>query len=227
MKVVIIYLENHKESILQAKQCIKSCQKFGYDVTTLKGSTPRDMKIDFEYDEIKDARVRIFKKENHRKYLAKKACFSNHIRIWQKVVEMGEPILVLEHDAIAIKEWDNPEYKDVLCLNMKSAMSRTIFNSTRAPEEAYKYEGSINLEDSKSKLIYNRKNIFEKSYMLPGTASYAINPHGAIKLLKELTVHGWEQSDYFINTRNVDIKYTVPDYFTLNKNNLLTSHGIL
>jgi hypothetical protein len=61
--------------------------------------------------------------------------------------------------------------------------------------------------------------------MVPGTASYVVNPQGASKLLNQLSTYGWEQSDYFINTFNADIKYSVPDYFTLDKNNLLTSHG--
>ena len=225
MKAVVIYIENHYQSVDQAKQCIRSCRKYGYDVMSMKGSTPDKMRIDFDFDEIKDGRVRIFKKENHKKYLAKKACFSNHIRIWNQVLKLDEPILVLEHDAIAIKEWDNPNYNDVLCLNMKSAMSRTIFNSTRAPEEAYQKEGTIDLKESKSKLIYNRDNDFKGSYMVPGTASYVVNPQGASKLLNQSSTYGWEQSDYFINTFNADIKYSVPDYFVLDKNNLLTSHG--
>lgn len=225
MKAVVIYIENHKGSVLQAKQCIKSCKTFGYDVYTLKGSTPDNMKIDFNSDEIKDGRVRIFKEKNHKKYLAKKACFSNHIRLWNRVLKLNEPILVLEHDALAIKEWDNPNYDEVLCLNMKSAMGRTIFDSTRAPESAYQKQGVIDLKENKSKLIYNRNNDFKGSYMIPGTASYVVNPKGATKLLKQLSKYGWEQSDYFINTYNVDIKYSVPDYFVLDKNNLLTSHG--
>ena len=225
MKAIVIYIENHKGSVLQAKQCIKSCKKFGYDVYTLKGSTPDNMKTNFDFDEIKNGRVRIFKEKNHKKYLAKKACFSNHIRLWNQVLKLDEPILVLEHDALAIKEWDNPNYDEVLCLNMKSAMSRTIFNSTRAPEVAYQKQGVIDLKESKSKLIYSLDNDFKGSYMVPGTASYVVNPKGATKLLKQLSEHGWEQSDYFINTYNVDIKYSVPDYFVLDKNNLLTSHG--
>ena len=225
MKAIVIYIENHKGSVLQAKQCIKSCKKFGYDVYTLKGSTPDNMKTNFDFDKIKNGRVRIFKEKNYKKYLAKKACFSNHIRLWNQVLKLDEPILVLEHDALAIKEWDNPNYDEVLCLNMKSAMTRTIFNSTRAPEVAYQKQGVIDLKESKSKLIYSLDNDFKGSYMVPGTASYVVNPKGATKLLKQLSEHGWEQSDYFINTYNVDIKYSVPDYFVLDKNNLLTSHG--
>jgi GR25 family glycosyltransferase involved in LPS biosynthesis len=226
MKSCVIYVENHKRSIAQARRCIESCKKFGYDITTLKGSTPQNMKIPFEYPEIKDGRVRIFKRENPKKYLAKKACFSNHIRIWKKVIEVGEPILVLEHDAIAIKEWDEPEYKEILTLNMQSAMSRSIAHAVKPPVAAYSKEGIQDIKTSGSKLIYNRQNHYKGSFMMPGTAAYVINPAGAIKLLKALVEDGWEQSDYFMNTYNVDIKYSVPDYFKLDINNLHLSHGL-
>ena len=225
MKAIVIYIENHKGSILQAKQCIKSCKKFGYDVYTLKGCTPNDMKVDFDYPEIEDARIKIFKKENYKKYLAKKACIANQYRIWLHAIKLNEPILSLEHDAIAIKEWDNPEYDEMLVLNMKSAMSRTIFNSTRAPESAYSQEGIRDISESGSKLIYNRNNKYTGSYLPPGLASYVINPQAAKKLIDSLSVDGWEQGDYFVNTSKINIKYTTPDYFKLNENNLLTSHG--
>jgi GR25 family glycosyltransferase involved in LPS biosynthesis len=220
MKAVVIYLEHHKDSIAQAKACIDSCVKYEYDVTTLKASEPNNLKCDFSFDIMKDSRVKALPRD---RFANKQACFASHYRCWKHVIDTGKPLLILEHDAIAIKKWDNPEYDEVLCLNMKNAMNRTIFNSTRAPESAYKFNGSLNLEDSKSNLKYNRNNIFKDSYMIPGCASYVINPHGAIKLLKSIVEHGWEQNDYLINTSVVDIKYTVPDYFSLNKN-LQTSH---
>ena len=61
--------------------------------------------------------------------------------------------------------------------------------------------------------------------MMPGTASYAITPKGANKLLKAVEKHGWEQSDFFINTKNVHIQYVVPEYFTFTLKNLNMSHG--
>ena len=42
---------------------------------------------------------------------------------------------------------------------------------------------------------------------------------------EELEEHGWEQSDFFINTNNVHIQYVVPEYFTFTLKNLNMSHG--
>lgn len=223
MKCFTIYVANHEGSIRQVKNCLASCKKLEYSVTPFPGSTPNKMLTPFEYESIKDSRVRIFENDNHKKYLAKKACFSNHIRLWKECVKLDEPIIVLEHDAIAVKKWDNPEFEDVLVLNIGSAFGRSIFNSTRPGLEFYK-EGINKLEGTKLK--YNRNNIYKNSYMIPGTASYAITPQGAKKLLVALVENGWEQSDYFINTYNVDIRYSAPDYFKLNQNNLHLSHGV-
>lgn len=62
--------------------------------------------------------------------------------------------------------------------------------------------------------------------MIPGTAAYAVTPKGAKKLLDSLHKNGWEQSDFFINTFNVKMQYTIPEYFTFKHSNLNTSHGV-
>jgi hypothetical protein len=61
--------------------------------------------------------------------------------------------------------------------------------------------------------------------MIPGTAAYAIQPHAAEKLLKTLDKVGWEQSDFFINTKTVNMQYVTPEYFTFKSQNLNMSHG--
>ena len=222
MKCYVIYVSDHEGSISQMQQCLKSCKKFNYPVSPFAGSTPRKMLGGVNVPAMENARVRIFEKENYKKYEAKKACFSNHIRLWKECIKSNETLVVLEHDAFAVKAWDNPKFEDVLVMNIGSAFGRSIFNSTRPGLEFYK-EGINKLEGTK--LTYKLDNIYKGSYMIPGTASYAITPQGAEKLLKALETHGWEQSDYFINTHNVDIRYSAPDYFKLNPNNLHLSHG--
>lgn len=226
MKGFIIFVKGHKASEAQALNCFNSCKDLGYDVMFLEGSTPDKMKVSWDYPEIEDARVRIFKKENYKKYLAKKACISNQYRLWKKCVELDEPILVLEHDAIAVKEWDSPEYTDMLVLNMKSAMGRSIARSVKPSSTAYDYKGVQDITKSGSRLIYNRENKYKDSYMPPGIASYMIKPRAAKILIESLDTDGWEQGDYFINTSKIKIEYTVPDYFVLNQNNLQLSHGV-
>jgi len=42
----------------------------------------------------------------------------------------------------------------------------------------------------------------------------------------EIHKNGWDQSDFFINTKNVKMQYTIPEYFTFKHSNLNTSHGV-
>ena len=62
---------------------------------------------------------------------------------------------------------------------------------------------------------------------MPGTAAYAVTPKGAQRLLDSLFKNGWDQSDFFINSKNVKIEYASPEYFGFNGQNLRTSGGLL
>jgi len=224
MKTFIIYVEGHLGSVGQANRCYNVCKDFGYVPTLFAGSTPHKMYGSFNYPVIEKSRVSGFKENNQKTYLTKMACFSNHPRLWKKSIELDETIIVLEQDAIPVKKWDDPKFDELLLCNTHSAYQRSIFNSTR-PKSPYFYREGIHTLDGG--LVYPKDNFLKGSYMIPGTASYAITPKGAKKLLASLESHGWEQSDYFINTKLVDIKYSAPDYFKLDiNNNLNLSHGI-
>ena len=63
--------------------------------------------------------------------------------------------------------------------------------------------------------------------MAPGTASYAITPNGAKKLLDAADKYGLDQSDFFINSFNVEMNYIHPSLAKFNETNLQTSHGFV
>lgn len=61
--------------------------------------------------------------------------------------------------------------------------------------------------------------------MVPGTAAYAVTPKGARKLLEAFKTNGFEQSDFFINDKNVKIQYLKPAICKFNKEYITTSWG--
>lgn len=227
MKSFIIYVKGHRKSNKQANRCYNLCQRFGYIPELFPGSTAKKMREPFDYPEIEKSRAEDFRKENNRNlYLTKKACFSNHPRLWKMSIELNETIMVLEQDAIPVKKWDDPKFDEVLLCNARSAYRRGIFKHVR-PDSHSAFWSKDGIHDLNDGLIYPRENFMKGGYMMPGTASYAVTPLAANKLLAALELYGWEQSDYFINTKLVDIKYAAPDYFKLDlKNNLKLSHGI-
>ncbi len=187
----------------------------------LKGKCPKCKKWK---DKGKCAKARKNCLESKR-YLYKKSCFLNHIRLWKICVQINEPISVLEHDSRCIKEWDDIEFEDLLILNIKSAFKQRCFKSIydKCSKFSKRLKNGVNFY--KNSPLTLKGHLFEGGYHMPGTAAYSVTPVGAKKLLKELK-NGWNQSDFYINTKLVNIQYAVPEYFTFcDSNNLQTSHG--
>jgi GR25 family glycosyltransferase involved in LPS biosynthesis len=208
------------------KACLLSCKGSGFRAEPFEGVTPDtlDDYKDLHRPDVPGSRIEDFKRENEKKYLIKKSCFTNHVRLWHKCIELNQPIAVIEQDAHCVWKWDNRQFEDVLILNVDSAFRQPVFQHIRFKPE---YDLGIHRYDdySVTPLIYYKPSVFKGSFMMPGTAAYAITPQGAKKLLKALDKYGWEQSDFFINSHNVTIQYAMPEYFTFKLKNLNMSHG--
>lgn len=225
MKSFVIYVSGHEQSEQYMKTCIASCEGSGFDAEPFEGTTPDtlDKWSELMYPDLVNARITGMKQESDRLYKTKKACFTNHVRLWNKCIELNEPIAVLEQDVYCIGSWNNQSFDDVLLLNVVSAFKQKVF--ARVPNKP-DYYGKLGLNEYKDTfLVYNKDNLFKGGFMMPGTGAYAVTPTGAKKLLDTLASNGWEQSDYFINTSHVKIEYVVPEYFTFKLPNLNMSHG--
>lgn len=222
MKSFVVYVEDHEDSKKQAQRCKLSCNRSGFEAELMSGVTPKTLsEYATNYKDAEGARITSFKRESKKVYESKKSCFTNHVRVWKKCIELNEPVAFIEHDAGNIREWDNIQFDDVLILNVESAFKQPVFDHVQNKPV---FNLSIN-EYSNTPLIYNKENQWKGAAMIPGTAAYAITPKGAQKLLTNLETYGWEQSDYFINSYNVKLQYVVPEYFTLISPNLNMSHG--
>jgi GR25 family glycosyltransferase involved in LPS biosynthesis len=221
MKAFLIYIEGHKQSEIQAAAAADSANRNGFDVELMPGVTPLTLDNYKKYPEVTDGRGSCFKRKNTKTYLTKMSCFFNHINVWKRCVELNEPVAFIEHDSFCIRKWNSPSWDEVLIMNVESAFKQPIFNHVSNKPILHSGINTYN----KSPLSYRFNNEFKKSLIIPGTAAYAISPKGAKKLLAALDVYGWEQSDFFINTFNVNIEYVMPEYFIFKYANLNTSHG--
>lgn len=221
MKSFVIYVEGHKQSEKQAEKCRASCYQSGFDAELMKGVTPETLSEYAEYEDAQGGRITSFKRESKKVYESKKSCFTNHIRVWEKCIELNEPVAFLEQDSGNIRKWNHTQFDEVLILNAESAFKQSVFDHVR--NKPWLNFGLNPYSDTP--LIYNKENQWKGAAMMPGTAAYAITPNGAKRLLDNLQTYGWEQSDYFINSYNVNIQYIVPEYFTFKSPNLNMSHG--
>lgn len=222
MKSYIIYVKGHKASEKQAEKARASCYQSGFDVTMIEGVTPSTLGQYPDWPDALNGRVTHFKQENMSTYTHKKSCFANHYRIWKECVDINKPIVFLEHDVGNVRKWlPDTKLNEVLILNAESAFKQPVFDHVRNKPWLKFGVNSYN----NTPLKYRFNNQWHGGFMIPGTGAYVVTPKGAAKLLEALEDYGWEQSDFFINSLNVDIDYIVPEYFTFKSTNLNTSHG--
>ena len=226
MKAFIIYIESHAASKVYANECLASC-KGKFEASLFEATTPSTLAEHTkgkDYHPIEPGRATDFYKravetQKFKLHDTKKSIFVTATRLWKKCVELDEPIVILEHDSLCERAWDNPEFEDVLILNGKSCWKQIPIGGKgqKDPKDG--------VQAYNSKLKYKFKNEFKNAYMMPGAAAYAIKPHAAKKLLEAADKYGWEQNDHFINSFNVKIQIVLPEYFTFKLPNLNTSHG--
>jgi GR25 family glycosyltransferase involved in LPS biosynthesis len=92
-------------------------------------------------------------------------CFDSHYRLWQKCVELNEPILIFEDDVIIDRPYIPVNWTDILIVAYSHAKKfpnyqHFLYNPTGTPEA-----------------------VWYKQNTMPGTAGYAIHPHSAKKLI--------------------------------------------
>lgn len=226
MKTFIVRVKNNEKSENYAQDCLKSC-KGKFDAELFDGVNPSTLEYwsnIYKLEPMAQSRAIGHQLASKKIYDAKKSCFLNHVRLWNKCVELNEPIAFIEHDAHCINAWDNKPFDELLILNIKSALNQEVFKLLKNQVDKINFGLGI-CEYKQSPLVFKKNPKFHGGLMMPGTAAYAITPKGAKRLLSHLHM-GWEQSDYYINTKSVRIQYANPEYFTFKLPNLQMSHGI-
>ena len=227
MKGYIHYIKGHKCSEKQASESLKSFLQNDWDVSLREGITPDTLDDkEFDYPLIKGGRLSIMKENGEEKYFTKKSCISNQIRLWRECVRMNTPLAFIEHDAICLSSFDRP-FDEVICFNLEYAFLPPTVLSNYSILRDYSIPSNISPKPFPADypLTYPKNNAYEGSKLIPGTAAYGVTPKGARKLLIAAEKYGLEQSDYFINTSNVNIEYVTPSPVKFNITNLNTSHG--
>jgi GR25 family glycosyltransferase involved in LPS biosynthesis len=115
-------------------------------------------------------------------------CFLSHYQLWQKCLELNEPIMIFEDDVKFYRSWSPVQWKEILILSLgkKSSLSD--------PWKSH-------LEKPASKVT----SLPWPNRSMPGTSGYAIMPKAADKLVA--TYQGyWTASDNAINSSVCEIQ---------------------
>ena len=228
MKVQVTQVKGHAISEKQAAQAINSFDKHKWTVTVNNGITPDTLtESDFTSNIINKSRLNDFQSNNPRKFLVKKSCLFNNLKFFEKVIDVDEPMVFAEHDALCIRDYTDFEFDEFCFLAMEYAFQPPTGLAVQ-PYRGWKPEKKIGVFDFPKNypLLYYKENIYKNSLMSPGTAAYAITPKGAKKILNAVTTHGLDQSDFIINSYNIRMQYVFPSPVKYNSMNLNLSHRL-
>lgn len=229
MRAYIIYIKGNTQSEKIANLGLSTSLDCGYKAELFEGITPATLKTHVDKYKLSviqpghmyDRSIGI----NGSKLVfeSKYSNFLNHYTLWHRSIELNEPIVILEHDVIAVSAWQDYLFDELLVLNMRSGLYQEQFKKDKKPDL---YAGIHTY--SNPFFTYKSQNIWQHGSMIPGTAAYAITPKGANRLIHNVKQYGYEKADYIINTKTVHMQYIQPDVFILSHHimpNLRTSHG--
>ena len=177
MKAFVITIMDNPRSVQVAKRCIESGKKFDVEVEHHPGFTPKDnpeqMMIDKGIDYSR------FKNNQFSKFEPCMAAFLSHRECWKKAIELDEPVLVLEHDAIFTAPLPkiNIAYKVI-------SFGKPSYGGYR---KALK-EGVF--------ITFSKPGGY-----LPGAHAYLVSPRGAKVLVKKSYTHA-EPTDIYLKKDN-------------------------
>jgi len=195
MKAFIIYLPDIETSVESSKRVLDSLLSYGLEAELFEGTRGDVARDQFDQENriyhewgIKGP----YKKYSMETRLSRRSpgemgCFDSHYRLWQKCVELDEPIMIFEDDVVFTREYIPVEFEEVLAVATSHAKKMAKY-----PDH---YDGA---SPEPQAMHYGQGS-------MPGNAGYVIKPHAAQKLLDEYS-NTFLPADNAINQHLVKIE---------------------
>ena len=194
MKSFIIHLSKIESSLTTALNLKKQLDEFAMPAELFEGTYGNDAVTMMETEGRLIHNFGIKGKiDPHNEKLNKmmtpgvKGCFYSHYRLWQKCVELNEPIIIWEDDIVLSRPYHIIEWQDVLVL--------ALGHQQKSP----RYMHLLTNPDGEP-----RVEVYKQSSM-PGCCGYAIKPHAA-KKLTEIYKNSYLPADNAINVHHLKIE---------------------
>lgn len=118
MKSFVIYLPNRQQSVFLANRCLKTSKEHGWDLTLFEGVDGATVSSDTDWNQWN---IKINQESKKCRTVMQKpgvrGCFLSHWLLWNKCVELDEPIGIFEHDVEFLEAPpDKLEFNDILKL---------------------------------------------------------------------------------------------------------------
>lgn len=132
-----------------------------------------------------------------------KGCFLSHFFLWQKCIQLNEPIAIFEHDGLLIRQVPEDilnHFTDVLTLDPCDQYSKD-YEYCLAHTGPYVFSEYFNYKA--------KKNTIFGEY-LRGAYAYIIKPHAAERIVEQCIKYGFVPADQQIGKKLVDIRSVFP-----------------
>ncbi len=172
MKAFVITIMDNQPSVQVASRCIKSGEKFGLKINNWHATTPNDMPI----EKLLAEKVNIAGlHETYSRIANCAAAFHSHFSLWKHSIEINEPVMVFEHDAVVVNNIPNfIAFEKCISLG-KPSYGKWITPST-----------------------FGVNPLTSKGYF-PGAHCYIMKPQGAKEVIAQAKVFA-RPTDVFLNT---------------------------
>lgn len=218
MKAYIITLFDNRSSFAAARACYDSARLHGYDVEYFKAANGKTGSAFLKQEGIRHVadtgKADPALIEHQRRWMRRAGtvgCYASHYRLWELAVELQEPIVIFEHDALALAPFpDGLEWQDVLHLECEGNLVRRAADWAQG-DRMETGEGVYRLGFTPVEL--------PGLVCIPCCHAYAIKPHTAQALIADAKANGWFAADRFvrepvvmIETHNPSLATFQPEY---------------
>jgi glycosyl transferase family 25 len=197
----IIYIPDNQISVMQAERCLASCQAVGQTAELYAGFDGSSEEITPPANLVGQSWLSWFRVTDHQISKTEIACCLSHISLWIRCIELDQPIVILEHDAVMLQRYERHE----------------IYN-------AIGYLGCVEQQQGKYKLecpTAPSSSINHNWHFINRAHAYSIDPAVARKMLSNVIDRGiFESLDVMLKSDDYAIYQTglyaheKPDGFT-------------
>ena len=202
----VIKLSGIESSELLAQECKDSGLKFGITIKDFNGIYG-DSNIE-KYHTLYNIRPWKVKMKKHR--IGVKGCFLSHYSLWMHSVNTNNPVLILEHDAVILR--DIPEN---ILNSFEEFLMLDPFNKMKKDYKLFhQNESKKGIEEYFNPDVSPKYGVMEQYTM--GLQAYIIKPIAASKLINHVKEHGYLPADIQCNKGLINIQTIYPSIAAIN-----------
>ena len=205
----IITMRGQQVSEILAQECYDSAKKFNIIPEFFTATYGDQIEVEWVEHNLKDFKsAQTVRKINS----GMAGCLISHLKLWKKCIEIQKPILILEHDAIIIREIPTSilnKFNDVCNLDWLSRRTTNYDNDVKVDRGT-----QVNLY-MKSRPKLSGFELYNKSH-IKGAHGYIVKPKGAQKLVDFVWAVGALAPDIIINSVSCDLTYSATSYCRIN-----------